>query len=199
MPVGGDAGEMEEMLPGELGEMVEGPVELVLDPAADDREGLKEGSVAVEKDEAEEVEECDAEAEAGGGAQGAGGVAAETGDSAGVVMPEGSKRDLASGSFWDVGRFWCGASLESRKENFVWSWEDRPRSRFVIAMVKLLCWGAWACGWGRIAERASRHLGLICTLRASLTCASLSGFLRRLLALEFSWMKTVLAAGCRTR
>jgi hypothetical protein len=31
------------------------------------------------------------------GLQGAGGVAAETGDSAGVVMPEGSKRDLARG------------------------------------------------------------------------------------------------------
>jgi hypothetical protein len=70
--VGGDAGEMKEMLPSELGEMVEGPVELVLDPAADDREGLKEGSVAVEKDEAEEVEEGDAEAEAGGGAPGSG-------------------------------------------------------------------------------------------------------------------------------
>jgi len=63
---------MEAMLPDELGEMVEGPVELVLDPAADDREGLKEGSVAVEKDEAEEVEEGDAEAEAGGGAPGSG-------------------------------------------------------------------------------------------------------------------------------
>jgi hypothetical protein len=72
VPVGGDAGEMEEMLADELGEMVEGPVELVLDPAADDREGLKEGSVAVEKDEAEEVEEGDAEAEAGGGAPGSG-------------------------------------------------------------------------------------------------------------------------------
>ena len=31
------------------------------------------------------------------GLQGAGGVAAETGDSAGVVMPEGSKRHLAWG------------------------------------------------------------------------------------------------------
>ena len=72
MPVGGDAVEMEEMLPGELGELVEGPVELVLDPAADDRESLKEGSVAVEKDEAEKVEEGDAEAEAGGGAPGSG-------------------------------------------------------------------------------------------------------------------------------
>ena len=72
VPVGCDAGEMEEMLPGELGEMVEGPVKLVLDPAADDREGLKEGSVAVEKDEAEEVEEGDAEAEAGCGAPGSG-------------------------------------------------------------------------------------------------------------------------------
>ena len=73
VPVGGDAGEMEEMLADELGEMVEGPVELVLDPAADDWEDLKEGSVAVEKDEAEEVEEGDAEAEAGGGAPGSGG------------------------------------------------------------------------------------------------------------------------------
>ena len=44
----------------------------VLEPAADDREGLKEGSVAVEKDEAEKVEEGDAEAEAGGGAPGSG-------------------------------------------------------------------------------------------------------------------------------
>ena len=72
VPVGGDAVEMEEMLPGELGELVEGPVELVLDPAADDRESLKEGSVAVEKDEAEKVEEGDAEAETGGGAPGSG-------------------------------------------------------------------------------------------------------------------------------
>ena len=72
VPVGGDAVEMEEMLPGELGELVEGPVELVLDPAAGDRESLKEGSVAVEKDEAEKVEEGDAEAEAGGGAPGSG-------------------------------------------------------------------------------------------------------------------------------
>ena len=97
VPVGGDAGEMEEMLADELGEMVEGPVELVLDPVADDREGMKEGSVSDEEDEAEEVEEGDAEAEAGGGAPGSGRGAAETGDSAGVVMPEGSKRDLAWG------------------------------------------------------------------------------------------------------
>jgi hypothetical protein len=38
-------------------------------------------------------------------------VAAETGDSAGVVMPEGSKRDLARGQSWmlddfGVGRVW---------------------------------------------------------------------------------------------
>ena len=72
VPVGGDAGEMEEMPADELGEMVEGPVELVFDPAADDREGTKEGSVAVEEAEAEEVEEGDAEAEAGGGAPGSG-------------------------------------------------------------------------------------------------------------------------------
>jgi hypothetical protein len=70
VPVGGDAGEMEEMLPDELGEMVEGPVELVLDPADDDREDTNEGSVGAEEDEAEEVEEGDAEAEAGGGAPG---------------------------------------------------------------------------------------------------------------------------------
>ena len=38
VPVGGDAGEMKEMLASELGEMVEGPVELVFDPGADDRE-----------------------------------------------------------------------------------------------------------------------------------------------------------------
>ena len=72
VPVGGDAGEMEEMLADELGEMVEGPAEHVLDPAADEWEGLKQGSIAVEKDEAEEVEEGDAEAEAGGGAPGSG-------------------------------------------------------------------------------------------------------------------------------
>ena len=72
MPVGGDAGEMEEMPADELGEMVEGPVELVFDPGADDREGTKEGSVAVEEAEAEEVEEGDAEAEACGGAPGSG-------------------------------------------------------------------------------------------------------------------------------
>jgi len=38
--VGGDAGEMEEVLAYELAEMIEGPVELVLDPAADDREDI---------------------------------------------------------------------------------------------------------------------------------------------------------------
>ena len=68
MPVCGDAGEMEEMLAGELGEVVEGPVELALNPAADDGEDAEEGSVAGEEDEAKEVEEGDAEAEAGGGA-----------------------------------------------------------------------------------------------------------------------------------
>ena len=120
VPVGGDAGEMEEMLADELGEMVEGPVELVLDPAADDWEGLKEGSVAIEKDEAEEVEEGDAEAEAGGGAPGSGGVVAETGDSAGAVMPEGSKRDLAWKQYWMLDDFGVGR-LERRKENFLWS------------------------------------------------------------------------------
>jgi hypothetical protein len=57
---------MEEMLADELGEMVEGPIELVFDPAADHRECTKEGSVAIEKAEAEEVEESDAETEAGG-------------------------------------------------------------------------------------------------------------------------------------
>ena len=70
VPVSGDAGEMKEMLASELGEMVEGPVELVFDPGADDRERTKEGSVAAEEAEAEEVEEGDAEAEAGGGAPG---------------------------------------------------------------------------------------------------------------------------------
>ena len=37
VPVGGDAGEMKEMLARELGEMVEGPVELVFNPGTDDR------------------------------------------------------------------------------------------------------------------------------------------------------------------
>ena len=72
MPVGGDAGEMEEVLADELGEMIEGPVELVLDPAADDREDIERGFRCAEEDEAEEVEEGDAEAEAGGGAPGSG-------------------------------------------------------------------------------------------------------------------------------
>jgi hypothetical protein len=72
VPVGGDAGEMKEMLASELGEMVEGPIELVFDPGADDREETKEGSVVAEEAEAEEVEEGDAEAEAGGGAPGSG-------------------------------------------------------------------------------------------------------------------------------
>jgi hypothetical protein len=68
MPVCGDAGEMEEMLAGELGEVIEGPVELALNPAADNWEDAEEGSVTREEDEAKEVEEGDAEAEAGGGA-----------------------------------------------------------------------------------------------------------------------------------
>ena len=45
------------------------------------------------------------------GLQGAGGVPAETEDSAGLVMPEGSKRYLARGQSWmledfGVGRAW---------------------------------------------------------------------------------------------
>ena len=68
MPMGGDAGEMEQMLTDELGQMVEWPVEFVLDPPADDRKHTKEGSVGAEKGEAEEIEESDAEAEADGGA-----------------------------------------------------------------------------------------------------------------------------------
>ena len=68
MPVGGDAGEMKEVLAGKLGEMIEGPVQLVLDPAADDWEGIQQGSVGTDEDEAEEVEESDAEAKASSGA-----------------------------------------------------------------------------------------------------------------------------------
>ena len=67
MPVGSDAREMKEMLAGELGEMVEGPVELVFNPGTDEREWAKEGSVATQEAEGEEVEAGDTEAEAGGG------------------------------------------------------------------------------------------------------------------------------------
>jgi hypothetical protein len=67
------------------------------------------------------------------GLQGAGGAAASTGDSAGVVMPGSSKRDLSLGMILDVGPFWCGVGEGSRREGFVWSWEGRSRSRFVIA------------------------------------------------------------------
>ena len=72
MPVCGDAGEMEEMLAGELGESIERPVELALNPAADDWEDAEEGSVTREEDEAKEVEEGDAKAKADGGAPGSG-------------------------------------------------------------------------------------------------------------------------------
>ena len=64
VPVGSDAREMEEVLADELGEMIEGPVELVLGPAADDWEVTQKGSVGAEEDEAEEVEEGDAESKA---------------------------------------------------------------------------------------------------------------------------------------
>ena len=72
VPVCSNAREMKKMLAGELGEMVEGPIELAIDPAADDREGAQKSSVAEEEDEAKEVEKGDAEAEAGGGAPGSG-------------------------------------------------------------------------------------------------------------------------------
>lgn len=64
MPVGGDAGDMEEVLADKLGEMIEGPVELVLDPSADDWEDIQKRSVIAQDDEAKEVEEGDAESEA---------------------------------------------------------------------------------------------------------------------------------------
>jgi hypothetical protein len=38
----------------------------------------------------------------------------------------------------DVGPFWCGVGEGSRREDFVLSWEDRSRSRFVIVKVTLL-------------------------------------------------------------
>src|SRR5579863_8285822 len=70
--MGGDAGEMEEVLAYELAEMIEGPVELVLDPAADDREDIQKGSVGADEDEAEEVEEGDAKSQADSWAPGSG-------------------------------------------------------------------------------------------------------------------------------
>ena len=63
VPVCGDAGQMEQMLAGELGEVVEGPIERALNPAADYREGAEESSVPEEEDKAKEVEEGDAKAE----------------------------------------------------------------------------------------------------------------------------------------
>ncbi len=52
--------------------MIEGPVELVLDPAADDWEDAEKGPVGAEEDEAEEVEEGDAKSEADCWAPGSG-------------------------------------------------------------------------------------------------------------------------------
>ena len=99
VPVSGDAGEMKEMLASELGEMVEGPVELVFDPGADDRERTKEGSVAAEEAEAEEVEEGDAESEADCWAPGSG--RSRGGDGRGQFAGRGDawmlQRDLAWG------------------------------------------------------------------------------------------------------
>jgi hypothetical protein len=99
---------------------------------------MKECSVAVEKNEAEEVEEGDAEAEAGGGAPGS----ERPGGKGGGLGGGGDAGRLQTGPreamILDVGRFRYGASFESREEIQLWSWEDRPRSRFVVAMVRLL-------------------------------------------------------------
>lgn len=67
VPVCGDAGEMEEMLAGEFREAVNGPVELAFNPAARNGEGAEESSVAEKEDEAKEIAEGEAKAQAGGG------------------------------------------------------------------------------------------------------------------------------------
>ena len=106
VPVGGDAGEMEEMLAGELGEVIEGPVELFLDPAADDRKDSQEGSVGANDDEAEEVEEGNAKSEADCWATGSG--RSRGGLKRGQFGRSGDARELQGDLAWehlDLGRF----------------------------------------------------------------------------------------------
>lgn len=105
VPMGCDAGEMKEVLSGELGEMIEGPVQLVLNPAADDWEGIQEGSIRADQNEAKEVEKSDAEAKASNGAPGR----EWTSDGDGNVRRV--QGDLACRRFWllddcDRGRVW---------------------------------------------------------------------------------------------
>ena len=107
VPVGRDSGEMEEVLADELAEMIEGPVELVLDPATDDWEDIQKGSVRADNDEAGEVEERDAEGKADcrtpGRGRSRGGF--RRGQFAGSGDTLKLHRDLAGGRFWMLDDF----------------------------------------------------------------------------------------------
>jgi len=122
MPVGGDAGEVEEMLPGPFGEVLEGPVEGGFDPVAGDEEDLEDGAVAEAEDEAAEVEEGNAEGDAGEGVPGG-----EGGTE--VPLPESSKRWARWMRMGVLVRLWLWIGLGSRVCWFwVWAGSDGSMS-----------------------------------------------------------------------
>ena len=105
---GGDAGEMKEVLADELAEMIEGPVELVLDPAANNWEDTQKSSVGAEEDETEEVEEDDSESEADCWAPGSG--RNRGGDGRGQFVGSDDTWKLHRDLAW--GRFGCWTILK---------------------------------------------------------------------------------------
>ena len=65
MPLGGQAGKVEDLLACPLGKVAKGPGEDGVDLAANPGKDREDGAVAEAKDEAEEIEEGDPEGEAG--------------------------------------------------------------------------------------------------------------------------------------